>query len=370
MSTQYKMTRSTPFYVISPSAVLSVVLAGLLFTFALAAAANEQEAFTVFKQARTAYEGGNYAKASRLLLKTKSLLGSTNVRIQPMLIKSLAKTGDITRAKREIKNYYALNPSKDLVEYQEIVTLESEIDRKLAAEAARREAARQAEIRRLQAERAQQEAERLAELQRQEALRLAELQRQEEARQAELAKQEAARKAAIRRKAAARRAANQDLQKANNGDVSAMLSLARRYQTGIGVNKSQAKAKQWERKSQARKNEIAEQRRRALAERSARREANRVANVKREIENTHYFPLTNRALDVVSNRGGMHPVNYTSILLASPFLIGVAPTYDIVSSNPTDATKTLSYLRDQIALSPSSWGNPKSLLAQAAKLRE
>lgn len=95
---------------------------------------NEQEAFQTFKKAREAFRNENFETSSKLFLKTKELLGSTNIRIQPMLIKSLAGIEDWRQAKTEITNYYRLNPDKELVEYQEIVNIEKKIENKIYEE--------------------------------------------------------------------------------------------------------------------------------------------------------------------------------------------------------------------------------------------
>lgn len=95
---------------------------------------NEQEAFQTYKQAREAFQNENFETSSKLLLKTKELLGSTNIRIQPMLIKSLVSIEDWRQAKTEITSYYGLNPDKELVEYQEIVNLEKKIETKIYEE--------------------------------------------------------------------------------------------------------------------------------------------------------------------------------------------------------------------------------------------
>ncbi|WGH74516.1 outer membrane protein assembly factor BamD [Tenacibaculum tangerinum] len=105
-----------------------LLLVTISFSFAQQ---NEKEAFQKFKKARQAYQSNNYADAANLLSKTKELLGSTNIRIQPMLIKSLAKIQDWHRANTEIDTYYGLNPDQKLVEYQEIVTIDRQVDVKV-----------------------------------------------------------------------------------------------------------------------------------------------------------------------------------------------------------------------------------------------
>ncbi len=97
---------------------------------------NEQEAFKSYKEARDAYQNENFEQASSLLLKTTRLLGSTNIRIQPMLIKSLVGIEDWRQASVEITIYYGLEPDKELVEYQEIVTLQDQVNNKIQEEEA------------------------------------------------------------------------------------------------------------------------------------------------------------------------------------------------------------------------------------------
>lgn len=109
------------------------VLFALFFTitFSINAQTNEEKAFHKFKQAREAYQNNNFLEAAQLLIETKEFLGSTNVRIQPMLIKSLTKIEDWQLADKEIHEYYGLNPDKSLVEYQEIVEIDRQVDIKV-----------------------------------------------------------------------------------------------------------------------------------------------------------------------------------------------------------------------------------------------
>lgn len=106
----------------------------LLSSYYVSAQTNEKEAFQTFKKAREAFQSENFETSSKLLLETKELLGSTNIRIQPMLIKSLVNIEDWRQAKIEITTYYGLNPDKELVEYQEIVKLEKTIENKIYEE--------------------------------------------------------------------------------------------------------------------------------------------------------------------------------------------------------------------------------------------
>ncbi|SFT34567.1 Outer membrane lipoprotein [Lishizhenia tianjinensis] len=95
---------------------------------------NEQQAFQTYKKARAAYESQNFHESARLLKETKSLLGSTNIRIQPMYIKSLVQIENWQEAKNEIAVYYGLNPDQNLVEFQEIKKLELNVNQKVNSE--------------------------------------------------------------------------------------------------------------------------------------------------------------------------------------------------------------------------------------------
>ncbi|MGY5851455.1 outer membrane protein assembly factor BamD [Salegentibacter sp. F14] len=105
----------------------------LFLTFSIPGFAqqNDKAAFQKYKQARDAYENNNFSNAANLLIETKSLLGETNIRIQPMLIKSLVNIQNWNRANEEIDKYYGLNPDQNLVEYQEIVKIDRQVDIKV-----------------------------------------------------------------------------------------------------------------------------------------------------------------------------------------------------------------------------------------------
>lgn len=110
---------------------LKLTTLAIFICFISFAQQNEKEAFQKFKQAREAYQNNNYVDAANLLIETKTLLGSTNIRIQPMLIKSLNKIEHWQKANTEIDNYYGLNPDQTLVEYQEIVAIDRQVDAKV-----------------------------------------------------------------------------------------------------------------------------------------------------------------------------------------------------------------------------------------------
>ena len=81
-----------------------------------------------------AYKSSNYTEAVQYLDKVVQQLGSTNIRVQPLLVKSLVGIKDWWRAKTEIAKYYNLNPNTKLAEYQEIVGLEKEVKSKINEE--------------------------------------------------------------------------------------------------------------------------------------------------------------------------------------------------------------------------------------------
>ena len=111
-----------------------ITICFLMSSFYVTAQTNEREAFQKFKKAREAYKNNNFADAANLLIETKNLLGSTNIRIQPMLIKSLVSIEDWRQAKLEVATYYDLKPDKELIEYQEILKIEKKIENEITEE--------------------------------------------------------------------------------------------------------------------------------------------------------------------------------------------------------------------------------------------
>ncbi|MEZ4800991.1 MAG: hypothetical protein R2809_14710 [Flavobacteriales bacterium] len=97
---------------------------------------DEQAAFQKFKAAREAYQAENFESVAQLLQETKTLLGSTNIRIQPMLINALVKIEDWRQAKVEISTYFGLNPDPELVEYLEIADTERIVNERIGQEEA------------------------------------------------------------------------------------------------------------------------------------------------------------------------------------------------------------------------------------------
>lgn len=107
-----------------------LIMVFMIFKVAMVSAqTNEREALKNYKEAQKTFKNSNYTKTIRLLNETKRLLGSTNIRIQPMLIKSYYQVKDYHKAKEEIKIYYNLpNLNKELVEYQEITSIEAKVN--------------------------------------------------------------------------------------------------------------------------------------------------------------------------------------------------------------------------------------------------
>jgi TonB family protein len=113
---------------------LITLLFVLCFCSGINAQTNDEQARQKYTQAKEAYNQGKYDVANSYLIDAKVLLGKTNVRIQPMVAKCFAKMQNWSVAKIAIKDYYALNPDKNLVEYAEIVKLEKEVDKHLPKE--------------------------------------------------------------------------------------------------------------------------------------------------------------------------------------------------------------------------------------------
>jgi len=101
----------------------------LLFCFCLVAfsQSNDEQAREKYQEAKTAYDNKEFQNTIRLLCKTQDLLGSTNIRIQPLLIKSLAKTNAWKYIKKEVDKYLALKPDTTLIEYSDVIKIAGNI---------------------------------------------------------------------------------------------------------------------------------------------------------------------------------------------------------------------------------------------------
>jgi len=107
---------------------LNLIIAFVFITTIALAQTNDQQARQKYQEAKEAYEKQDYVKTVQLLLKTNELLGKTNVRIQPLLIKALTQVPAWQFVQEEIDRYKALNPDPSLVEYEEIMSIEQQVD--------------------------------------------------------------------------------------------------------------------------------------------------------------------------------------------------------------------------------------------------
>lgn len=106
----------------------------LCFCSVTFAQTNDEQARQKYQEAKTAYDNKDYLATVKLLVKARELLGSidkTNVRIQPMLIKSLAKINAWSYIKAEVDSYLALKPDTTLVEYREVIKISENADANL-----------------------------------------------------------------------------------------------------------------------------------------------------------------------------------------------------------------------------------------------
>lgn len=135
------MTAAPRFFSRPALAGLALVLAMTAVHAAPAAAqeTDEQRAFQTYQSAREAFHGGDFDRAIQLLDRTRQLLGATNIRIQPMLVRALYQVEDWGRAREEVAKYHELQPDRGLAEYTEIVQLSAEIERRIAQDEAAHE---------------------------------------------------------------------------------------------------------------------------------------------------------------------------------------------------------------------------------------
>ncbi|MEI8273938.1 MAG: hypothetical protein WCG08_15085 [Paludibacter sp.] len=113
---------------------LITLLLVLSFCLSISAQTNNELAKKKYTQAQEAYNKGEFLNAGNLLIEVKDLLGKTNLRIQPLFIKSCFAIKHWQFAKKGITDYYELNPDKSLVEFTQIVEMEKEVDRNLKNE--------------------------------------------------------------------------------------------------------------------------------------------------------------------------------------------------------------------------------------------
>jgi len=111
-----------------------LVIALSIPSFFVFGQSNDKIARLKYIEAKEAYKNQDYVKTEQLLLETKELLGQTNMRIQPMLIKTLSKIPKWQFVKAEIKKYLILNPDTSLIEYAEIMAIGKQVDSALIVE--------------------------------------------------------------------------------------------------------------------------------------------------------------------------------------------------------------------------------------------
>jgi len=104
----------------------------ILFVFALQGIAqtNSEKARDAYKTAFEAYNKGNYQVSIDNLENAITLLGTTKVLIQDLLVKSYMGLKDYRQAKAEAEKYFALNPPQD-EGYNEMLLLSGEIDKQI-----------------------------------------------------------------------------------------------------------------------------------------------------------------------------------------------------------------------------------------------
>lgn len=138
------------------------------------------------------------------------------------------------------------------------------------------------------------------------------------------------------------------------GEVSAMQELAARYESGIGVARDMAQAREWRAKA-----EVAEREERMRQEQVVReaREHNRqlrVASIEFFQETKSGIKLLGPESDVPSR------IVFTAI---SPIVLPVSAMVDL-THGPGNSTKVVK-IRSEAAMHPSAWGNPNSMVARA-----
>ena len=108
------------------------IIFSILFLFALHAMSqtNSEKARDAYKTAFEAYNKGDYQASINNLGNAITLLGSTKVLIQDLLVKSYVGLKDYRQAKAEAEKYFALNPPQD-EGYSEMLLLSGEIDKQI-----------------------------------------------------------------------------------------------------------------------------------------------------------------------------------------------------------------------------------------------
>ncbi|MDD3997853.1 MAG: hypothetical protein PHH86_09110 [Sphaerochaetaceae bacterium] len=105
----------------------------MLLSF-LPAQTNDEKAKSAFVDGQSLLQAGKPSDAIMAFDEAVSLLGSTNIRIQPLLIRALVEIKDYRRAQEEIETYFKLNPNPAYVDYADITATKATVDKLLAGE--------------------------------------------------------------------------------------------------------------------------------------------------------------------------------------------------------------------------------------------
>lgn len=180
------------------------------------------------------------------------------------------------------------------------------------------------------------------------------------------AQNEAARKAEAQRQVveAQRQVAEaqKQLSAAQSGDIDAMGKIAAFYQSGTGIAQSDSDAAKWRSQMAV---ATRERERRYAEEKRAKAEQERKQNTQQKIDSVRFFSGLREAADdlLFGNTKRKHdsfsgPTAF-SILSPASFVTGLVAA-------PTQTTE-LTLLKSELALRPSTWGNPDSMIARASR---
>ena len=107
----------------------------VLFSGPIFAQGNEEAALEKINQGKEAYDAGNYKKAQTLLEDAQKLFGGPELRVQPLLIRTLVSLQNWPQANIEINNYFGLpNLDAENADYKELVNVRTLVNNELAAD--------------------------------------------------------------------------------------------------------------------------------------------------------------------------------------------------------------------------------------------
>jgi Asp-tRNA(Asn)/Glu-tRNA(Gln) amidotransferase B subunit len=155
--------------------------------------------------------------------------------------------------------------------------------------------------------------------------------------------------------------AQEQLRAANAGNIEAMLNMATRYDTGQGVNKDPAQAQAWHAKSDAAKREKTAQEETVKRERMAQEKA---LEKQKKIDSISFFGAT-KYFYTDAPEGFKNPDAdpSTVAIFATTWIVPTLAT-DLIAA-PTRSTE-LHQIKNEAALRPSTWGKPDSMIAKAS----